>query len=269
MLNLIKYEVQRRKNAVFVVVLIITVVQSLIVLGFYKGNSWTALSVILLILLTAGVYLFVLFDGIRTYYRDLNSRQGYMLFLTPNSAYKIIGAKMIVSLAELLFFVLIATGLLVIDYLVLKSVYSEFFSMITQYLKDYIPSAGHVFVLSFSTVLQWLNIITTAVLAITLTVTLLSGSKYSWLVSIVFYLALNTGMQFASMGIVSLFGLMDDFKSLSMYEPAVVFLKNNMSININTIIMKYTLIMGAMYTVYISISYFVSSMLLERRVDLR
>lgn len=271
MLNLIKYEIQRRTGAILTSLLIMVVLQSFIVFGFYRGGSWIVLSTILLALLTIGVYLFVLFDGIRTYYYDLNSSEGYMLFLTPNSGYKILGSKLIVSFCELLFYVMIAISLLLLDYFIVKSLFIDsgsaeiqlIFNRLATSYKSVTPSIGSIFVFSFTTILQWFNVITMAVMAITLTKTILSDNKYNWLISLAFFLVINIGLQFLSMGIIASFGFLKDVTRLAGMEGSTGELPE-----IGSIIMKFTGIMTVLYAIYISISYYVSARLLDKRIDI-
>ena len=173
MLNLIKYEIDRRRKAILTFLAIVIVVQSLIIFGFYRGGGWIALSVFSIVLITIGVYLFMIFDGIRTYYLDLNRSEGYMLFLTPNSGYKIIASKLVVNFFELILFVFAAVVMLLLDYFIIKSLFidsgsaelKQIFYALAEANKDVIPSIGHIFLYFFTTAIQWFNIIVMAILA--------------------------------------------------------------------------------------------------------
>jgi hypothetical protein len=279
MLNLIKYEIDRRRKAILTFLAIVIVVQSLIIFGFYRGGGWIALSVFSIVLITISVYLFMIFDGIRTYYSDLNRSEGYMLFLTPNSGYKIIASKLVVNFFELVLFVFAAVVMLLLDYFIIKNLFidsgsvelKQFFYALAEANKDVIPSIGHIFLYFFTTAIQWFNIIVMAILAITLTKTILSNTRYSWLISIGLYIAISIGIQFLSMGVTAAFGIYSDIKTLINFVvrvgPEQQFSIEPMP-TIGDVVYKYTAVMTALYIIYISVFYYLSGWLLDKRIDL-
>lgn len=280
MLNLMKYEIDRRKKAVIIFMAIVVVVQGLILFGLYRDGGWPVLSAVTAILLTIGTYLFVLFDSIRTYYSDLNSSEGYMLFLTPNSGYKIIASKLIIAFIELMLFVMVAVAFIILDYVVIKHLFidtgpayiREIFYDLADFYKALIPGIGQIFVFSFSTILQWFNVIMMAILAITLTKTLLSNKKYSWLISLGIFIAINVALQFLSMAVISSFGFYKDIMNLARMQVQVNLEGASLTVgtypSIGNLIFKYTAIMTVLYAIYVSVFYAISGWLLDKRIDL-
>ena len=57
-------------------------------------------SMLFLVLSPIVLYVFYLADIIKMYSDDLNKKTGYMLFMTPNSGYKIISSKLLAAILE-------------------------------------------------------------------------------------------------------------------------------------------------------------------------
>lgn len=61
----------------------------------FKGYNLMGTGMMFLILCAFFGVFYIGLEGIMTLYRDLNSKQSYMLFLTPKSSYEILGAKIL------------------------------------------------------------------------------------------------------------------------------------------------------------------------------
>lgn len=94
MLKLMKYEFRKSASSKLIL-LVLTAVFELAFLGgvFFKGYNLMGTGMMFLILCAFFGVFYIGLEGIMTLYRDLNSKQSYMLFLTPKSSYEILGAK--------------------------------------------------------------------------------------------------------------------------------------------------------------------------------
>ncbi|MDA3847147.1 MAG: hypothetical protein PF505_11495 [Vallitaleaceae bacterium] len=95
MLNLLKYEFLRRKNVLAITGIFMVIAEIIILLGINKRGALLGVAIVLILLMIIGVTVLIFAEAIRSYSTDLNQKQGYMLFMTPNSGYKILGSKMI------------------------------------------------------------------------------------------------------------------------------------------------------------------------------
>lgn len=95
MLKLIKYEFVKKSK----LLLILLVVAILANIGLVLALKDVGIALFLGFTPLALVILY-LYELIRTYSDDLNKKTGYMLFMTPNSGYKIIGSKLIFIITE-------------------------------------------------------------------------------------------------------------------------------------------------------------------------
>jgi hypothetical protein len=267
MLKLMKYELNRRYQFIFIIMMFIVFMEFLILFGLIKGDVWFMMSFLSSILLITGTMFAVFFDCIRTHYQDLNNNPGYMLYLTPVNRYKIIGSKMLVNLLEIAFFFILFTALMIINFAVLKKFHidtSDYFTVnmydeIMTGLKMVFPSTGYLFLLTITAIIQWLNNIMIAILAITLTKTLLANVKASWAISLIFYIILVTITQFVSMGVLVASGFINDMLSFTEVTEVP---------DMSGFLIKSVSIGGAMYFIYLSIAFFFTGMLLNKRIDI-
>jgi hypothetical protein len=95
MLKLVKYEFIKKSN--LLLILLITAILANVGLGLAYGENGMALFLGLSLIILSILYLYEL---VRTYSDDLNKKTGYMLFMTPNSGYKIIVSKLIFIILE-------------------------------------------------------------------------------------------------------------------------------------------------------------------------
>lgn len=95
MLKLIKYEFIKKSK--LLLILLITAILANLGLGLAYGLNGIGLFLGLTPIALIFLYLYEL---IRTYSDDLNKKSGYMLFMTPNSGYKIIASKLIFIISE-------------------------------------------------------------------------------------------------------------------------------------------------------------------------
>lgn len=101
MFKLMKYELLKKVNLMFIALIVSVAVELIIVFTIYKGGAALGFSMFLIFLLGFGGFIMLFVDSVVMYSSDLYKKPGYMLFfLTPNSSFKIIGSKLLVSLIE-------------------------------------------------------------------------------------------------------------------------------------------------------------------------
>ena len=161
------------------------------------------LSIVALVFLSfLGVFVVGL-ESITILHRDMNTRQSYMLFMTPNSSYKILGAKVLecglsILLAGAFVF---ALGTLDITLAVAREQgLNSLWEMIQNFL-SHITINGRqleidasILAATFLNILtSWIMTIVSAYLAVVISAALLNGKKFNGLISFVLFLLLNWG----------------------------------------------------------------------------
>lgn len=104
MLNLIKYEFIRKWRTLMMFLAFVLGMNTIVLYRLMRGTQ-SDIEQMGLLGMFFGVLLFVFFilyiiDVTKMYSRDINNKSGYMIFLTPNSGYKILGAKVLTGIVE-------------------------------------------------------------------------------------------------------------------------------------------------------------------------
>ncbi len=103
MIKIMKYEILRNKSTVIAILGVLVGAESVFLLGSIRSKGATmCLGLILLLLATGAAYFTVWLLGVLGFLRDLTEKNGYMMFLTPVSPYRIMFGKLLIALAELL-----------------------------------------------------------------------------------------------------------------------------------------------------------------------
>ena len=130
--------------------------------------------------------MFIGLQSVLTLHRDMNTKQSYMLFMTPNSCYKILGAKMLENLLSMLIGGAFFFGLGVLDISLLMRRYGEIDSIMDA-IRDILSifgyglnlDAGYMAGLVFGLLSSWFATITAAFLADVVSSALLNGKKFN------------------------------------------------------------------------------------------
>ena len=193
MFNLLKYELRKTLGLKGIIAAIVGICEIAFLIGLYAENddvlgfgmgglmmgSFTAVIII-------GAY------SVKLLSKDLNTKQAYMLFMTPNNSYKILGAKVIENYVSVILASACFTGLAFLDGTLAMAKYSslqdmvEFLQMMFEELKDVTPES----VISVIAVLVsfWLFVIGSAFFSVVVSSTFLNGKKHNGLISFVLFL---------------------------------------------------------------------------------
>lgn len=104
MLKLMKYEFQKQMFSKLIIVIILGVLAAYFALMNImdkEQNAGIALVIMFCVMLVAAFYVSV--ESLSVYGKDLKTKQSYMLFLVPQSSYKILGAKIIAAILQIFF----------------------------------------------------------------------------------------------------------------------------------------------------------------------
>ena len=96
MLKLMKYELRKTAFSKLVLLVITAVAELAFLLGvFLKKDNLLAIGIVFLFMCAVFGVIYIGIESVNVLYRDLNTKQSYMLFLTPKSSYEILGAKIL------------------------------------------------------------------------------------------------------------------------------------------------------------------------------
>ncbi len=204
---LLKYEF-RKTWFMKLVILGITAVAELLFLGGLlfgdvpEGSGrLVSISILLLTLIAVFGVMVIGIQSVLVLHRDMNTKQGYMLYMTPRNSYQILGAKMLENGLSLLlagaFFALLA----ILDVTLLFSRMGQLESLLKA-ARDMLRMMGTeiplnrdgflCLMLSFLT--SWLGTVSIAFLADIISAALLNGKKFNGLVSFLLFILLSIAM---------------------------------------------------------------------------
>ena len=200
MLCLLKYELRKTLMPKLILLGITLVAQAVFLAGFWTGKEETLAfgAVLLFMIAIVGIALMGILSLV-VLHRDMNTRQGYMLFMTPNSCYRILGAKVLecglsLLIAGAFFF---ALGVLDFSMLLGKDGNQKIWDMLQEFLKAINENiridVPHISALVFSMLASWLATVTIAYLSDVVSSSLLNGKKGNWIVTFLLFLALDYG----------------------------------------------------------------------------
>ena len=186
MLKLIKYEL-RKDMTIYIIIFSVLCALELYLAGsiFFQSDTNLVISMLLYMLCGWAGIIFLMIMGVVSYSRELNSKYSFMTFMTPNSTYRIVGAKYltlllmtVVASALYMLFIYLDVQLAFIKYADIKDITEFIDEMVNIFsgtgIKDIVVSI----LATLASI--WLNILLTvsfAYLAITLSATILANKK--------------------------------------------------------------------------------------------
>ncbi|MBR3109326.1 MAG: hypothetical protein IKH30_19395 [Clostridia bacterium] len=202
MLKLMKYEFRKTWLTKLVLLGITAALEVLFLVSLYANFEDTLVIAIGLLTMAASLGVLVIgLESVLTLHRDMNTKQSYMLFMTPNSSYKILGAKVLECSLSILvtgaFF--FALGALDISLLFAEDGgLNQIWDMIQDVLQN-IMIAGHTLTIDtptmaavvFNLLTAWILAVTTAYLADVVSSALLNGKKFNGLLSFALFMLLT------------------------------------------------------------------------------
>ena len=198
MKNLMKYEFRKTLATKLMVLGATALAELAFLIGLYGEIDWAlGLAVGLLVLLAFGGVMVIGLASVVILHRDMNTKQSYMLFMTPNSAYRILGAKVLENGLSILiggacFF---ALGALDVTLLFAKegqlaelwNTIRDFMSRIDERITLDLPT---MLALTLNMLASWISAITCACLGVVISTALLNGRRWNGLLSFVVIMAL-------------------------------------------------------------------------------
>ncbi len=198
MLKLIKYELRKQWFSKLFILIVMGILEVTFLFGLLSDDRDTiSISVGISVLVAFTAIMFVSFECIMTYSKDLKTKQSYMLFLTPNSTYKIVGAKVITSVAQIGITAAFMAGVIFANITAVMLRYQDIEKMmeiIQNTIRDVMGlniDYGLLLIGLIAFLLEWISKVIMGILAITLSATFLSNTKGKGIVSLIIFFIIN------------------------------------------------------------------------------
>lgn len=199
MKKLLKYEVRKTRFSKMILLILTFISEIIFLLGilFIHNEKWLIAGITCLVLCATFGTLLCGLHSVDQLQKELNSKQSYMLFMTPNNSYKILGAKVLENGISLtisgIFFSILAS----LDLFILFSRLEGVMKTINEILKSFgMIQIDPLNIVSALIVLLvgWLLIITIAYFSVILQASLLNGKRYGGFVSFIIFVGINIGL---------------------------------------------------------------------------
>lgn len=221
MIKLMKYELARRKNLLIGAAISALFVEGIVLLGIYLGSGralqegldgWNILAVTMTVLLVVGGCVLTFLDVVVKLFSDFKQKHGYMIFMTPQSGYRVIWAKTIFAILEMLAAGIVIAGCLALSGTIADNLYggaiSKFFSSVKFGTGFIAGSVG----LGLFQIMAELSI---AFLAVTVSRAIMRSGNYNWLIALVMYFALVMVVNLIDGMLLVTFGVIGDIMSIT------------------------------------------------------
>lgn len=255
MTKLIKYELLRRKPMLIGALLSMVFIEGVTLFGVYMDGGWNALAIIMTALLVVGGLVLASLDGITRLYSDLKQKQGYMLLMTPQNGYRMIWAKTIFSVLEIISVGLLITGCLALTGAALNHTHGD---MTRAFLVQLPFDWGLIYGAGVLGLLQLMAQFSIAILAVTVSRTFMQSRRYNWLIALLMYFVLAMVVNIVDGGLLVAFGLVGDTMQIT----------NDAALLGSGFLAKYFAIGAVTYSVWFVACTFISGRLINRGIDL-
>ena len=223
MLKLLKHEFRKGLTALLVMLGITVALEGYFLYGVYINpeDAWhAAVAAWLLVLMAMGMSMFVFIRGITSYSNELKSKSAYLIFMTPNSALKIVASKLLFTFVLGLLAAAVYGALGALDITLLLNEFGELeetIAMATEALAElglHVDQFVLAAVLGFLLVMLYvLALCAMAYLAVTISHTLCRDKGWRWIVALVLYWVLTQ-----TLGVI--YGLFDSPFEELVYQTA-------------------------------------------------
>ena len=193
--KLLKYEFIKNRVPLFIFATLLVISELVFAFGMVaKNDELIGISILMFGIMTPICTLGGLIIGAGTYTKELSNKVGFMVYMTPNSSYKIVGSKFIfTAIVEVFFSTVLAFAAYGDAFILLKEVGldEDMLDFLFEYAEEFGISIPQLLVKIFASFLTVILVLVMVVaiyyIAYTLTATFMQASKArNWVAAIVF-----------------------------------------------------------------------------------
>ena len=198
MLNLIKYELIKQRGSKLIALGIFAILEVIFLLGvLLEKDGFLGFGMGFLAIVSIVFIFWLGIEAIFTLSNDMKNKSGYMLFMTPQSVYKIMAGKVLSSIITIIIAMACIALLALADMTILLVRFSsikEFTNMVRDMTEsftgiDFSWQSGLGFLIML--ILSWISMVAAGFVAVTISNTLLANLKAKGLISFVIFIAVG------------------------------------------------------------------------------
>lgn len=194
MLKLMKYEFKKQMFSKLIIVILLAASVALFAVSVILDDIEVAgAAVFLMFMIMMCSIVYVAFEELNVYDKDLKTKQSYMLFMLPQSARSILCAKLLASALQILFTIVIFSAAIGISFGIYSARYDvvkesfEFIKLLLSELDILEINYQTIFRILSILFILWVFMVMLGIFVITLVNTLLSGKRFVTLLSMLVY----------------------------------------------------------------------------------
>lgn len=259
MIKLIKYDLIKSRAWYIITAAALLLIEAAYLLGYWLENG-DLFGIGGVLFVIAGVFalLALLIYSVQLYSEELTKKSGYMTFLTPRTAYQIIGSKLIVSFLVLVVGFIVYCSLALLNLQIIADIPGNLLGQLISMISP--NDVPKILLFVFNALIQWFVTIITIYFSVTLAATLLGNVKFRWLISAAIFLAINTVVSAISSSLVMDKALQFTYSMTSSSSPSFsFFLDNSVGLMLICLAINLTLAVGF---------YFATAALAEKKLSL-
>ncbi len=200
MLKLFKYEWKKQMGSKLIIGLVLLALCAFYILGtLLKKDSWEGIAMVLLMLIGMFAAIYVGIESLLVLNRDIRTKESYMLFMLPKSAYQILTAKILAAICQILLTMLMFGAAFMVcftAYMAANESLAEMLNFLRQYIERIFEVEiewDMVLLVLISMFVSWISMIASGFAAIISVRTVLSRTKLAGVLAVVVYLLITWG----------------------------------------------------------------------------
>lgn len=196
--HLIKYEWKKQKTSRMIILILLAVfILAMIVGEVTNSEGLVGASLMTMMFATMFVIFYTSLECLIVFNRDLRTKQSYMLWMLPMSTWKILGAKFLAAIVQIMFvavsYVTAFLVLISVEYAIDGRI-GEFLAdtkQLIEQIRDVSINWGDVALVFGVLFLVWLIVVMTGFLAIIISRTVFLKSRFAGLFSVITFFVIN------------------------------------------------------------------------------
>ena len=208
MLKLMKYEFRKMRTTLLIMFLILVALEAGFIIGSVIEHEYLhAVCLMLITMLAAVVYAYILISGIVSYSRELKDRTGYLIFMAPVRPIAVVASKICFTVLSAVIAAVLFGGFAVLDYMHLfellgftRTEWAELSISFRVMFAEAGITLNQVVLtgvyLVLSVLIEMIALLSTAYLSMTVSATVMSNRKGFWrgFVSFGLFVAIMSGI---------------------------------------------------------------------------
>lgn len=200
MLKLFKYEWKKQMSSKLIIGCVLLALCAFYALGtVLKKDSWAGIAMVLLFLIGMFAAIYVGIESLLVLDRDIRTKESYMLFMLPKSAYQILAAKILAAICQILLtMVMFGTAFMVCFTVYMAA--NESLATMLDFLRQYIERIFEVeiewdmvLLVLIAMFVSWISMIASGFVAIISVRTVFSRTKLAGILAVVAFILINWG----------------------------------------------------------------------------